>query len=84
MTAKIHPIPRSDFVTERERPWMEYVAEHGITPTRDLLVEKGVGAAQAASIAVWLSDQLERRRGVSRDTSRVYRGVLDRIGSIPG
>jgi hypothetical protein len=85
MTAKIHVIPRSDYVTDSERPWMELLQEVGIVGTRDRLVEAGLPAPHAASIAVWLQDQLDKRRGLSSSTIAGYRRTLDKLGrSIPG
>lgn len=82
---------RSDGVTEIEQPWMELAQERGPVAARDELISRGFTVAQAAGIAMWLSDQIERRRLVGDDTARRYRHLLEDVtpptkvtGAIPG
>ncbi len=81
---------RSDGVTEIEWPWILAVDNDGIVAIRDELVGRGLPHSQAAGIALWLFDQLELRRHVSRGSARNYRRILGDLGpptnlrSIPG
>ena len=83
---------RSDGVTEIEKPWMELVEERGPVAARDELVSRGFTVAQAAGIAMWLSDQIERRRLSGHSTAVRYRRQLRSVspppskvtGAIPG
>lgn len=80
MTARTDGLLRSDAITEVEAPWVELVERHGIIAARDLLVVRGVSPATAAGIALWLSDQAERRRLVDRRTGTRYRSTLRELG----
>ena len=67
---------RSDGVTEVEFPWMLAVDELGVTKVRDELMSRGVPVSQAAGVALWLHDQLQLRRHVTRMTATRYRQLL--------
>lgn len=84
---------RSDIVTDVERPWIDLVVDHGVVAARDLFLEAGIPASQAAGMALWLADQASRRRHVSESTANTYRHVLReltppgparRLRAIPG
>lgn len=83
---------RSDFVTDVERPWMELLRTDGVITVRDLLLEMDLSPQVAAGLAVWLSDQVERRRLLNGETIWRYRKILrdigppdrDRLRAIPG
>ena len=67
---------RSDGVTEVEFLWMLAVDELGVTKVRDELMSRGVPVSQAAGVALWLHDQLQLRRHVTRMTATRYRQLL--------
>ncbi len=70
---------RSDAVTEIEWPWMVLVDQRGIVVVRDELAARGLPQAQAATLAFWLSDQLERRRHASPRAVASYRRILEEL-----
>lgn len=74
---------RADAITGAERPWMELVEHHGVLAARDELLELGLTSAIAAGIAVWLDDQLKRRRVSSHVTAHRYRRTLEQVGPPP-
>ncbi|MDA8290455.1 MAG: hypothetical protein M0Z33_02070 [Actinomycetota bacterium] len=74
---------RTDAITDVERPWVELVERVGERTVRDELLVRGVTAAKAAGIAMWLGDQLDRRRNCDEATAWRYRRVLEGLGELP-
>lgn len=80
MTARTDLKLRSDALQDVERPWVDRLRDAGIVAVRDELVARGISPSSAAGIALWLSDQAQRRRLASETTVRGYRATLRELG----
>lgn len=76
MTTRLDGRIRADAITDVERPWIEALEQAGVVAVRDELVAQGVTAATAAGVALFLSDQADRRRVSSKVTAYRYRQLL--------
>lgn len=84
MTKRLDGRPRADYVCDAERVWFPILDELGVEGLRDHLVERGVRATKAATLAFFVRDHRDLRiDGLNRNTRADYRRDLLEVGEPP-